>query len=96
MENFQIEDEQSEHTNISLIYSYTEYRLKLTNDSINALNTKLSSILAFSATSIIFSINLPNQAFIASPGHQYICYCCLWLKIVVCSNNISKRSWIST
>lgn len=84
MENFQIEDGQSEHTNISLIYSYTEYRLKLTNDSINALNTKLSSILAFSATSIIFSINLPNQAFIVIPGHQYICYCCLWLKIVVC------------
>lgn len=84
MEDPHSEDEQSEHTNINLIYSYTEYRLKLTNDSINALNTKLSAILAFSATSIIFSINLPNQAFLASPDRQYICYSCLVLKILVC------------
>ncbi|MBD1904083.1 hypothetical protein H6F53_01000 [Trichocoleus sp. FACHB-832] len=73
-----------EHTNISLIYSYTEYRIKLANDSINVLNTKLSSVLGFSATSIVFSINLPNQAFIPNPSYSYLCYSCLIIKIAVC------------
>ena len=76
--------EEKEHTNIKLIYEYTEYRLKLVNDSINALNTKLSAILGFSATSIVFSINLPNQAFITNPAENSLCYCCLLLKIIVC------------
>ena len=74
----------TEHTNIKLIYSYTEYRLKLANDSISALNTKLGSIIAFSGASIGFSINLPNKAFIVNSTDQYICYSCLSLKILVC------------
>jgi hypothetical protein len=78
------QDNEREHTNINLIYDYTEYRIKLTNDSINALNTKLSAVLGFSATSIIFSINLPNQAFIPNQEHLYFCYSCLILKTIVC------------
>lgn len=74
----------TEHTNIKLIYSYTEYRLKLTNDSISALNTKQGQIIGFSAASIAFSINLPNRAFLADATEHYICYSCLILKILVC------------
>jgi len=79
------EDSQtSQHSNIKLIYSYTEYRLKLANDSLNALNTKLGSIIAFSGAAISFSINLPNNAFLPGNAHAYICYLCLILKILVC------------
>lgn len=84
MDNPVKSEEDREYNNINLIYSYTEYRIKMTNDSINALNTKLSAVLGFSATSIIFSINLPNQAFIPNTRHEYLCYSCLILKIIVC------------
>lgn len=84
MKDSPIVDKEPEHTNIKLIYSYTEYRLKLANDSISALNTKLGSAIAFSGASIGFSINLPNKAFLLAPGDQYICYSCLILKMSVC------------
>ncbi|BDA75999.1 hypothetical protein CAL7716_101650 (plasmid) [Calothrix sp. PCC 7716] len=85
MENSPEEIKSSEHTNINLIHSYTDYRVKLANDSINALNTKLASIIAFSGASISFSINLPNKPFILSEAtQQYLCYTCLILKILVC------------
>ena len=84
MEDSRSEDEQNEHTNIDLIYNYTEYRLKLTKDSINVLNAKLGAVLAFSTISIIFLMNLPNQAYLTSPGSQYICYSCLILKVLAC------------
>jgi hypothetical protein len=79
-ENYQV----PERSNIELIYSYTEYRLKLTNDSLNALNTKLGSIIAFSGAAIGFSINLPNKAFIERSIAPYLCYSCLTFKILVC------------
>jgi len=73
-----------EHSNIKLIYSYTEYRIKLVNDSITALNTKLGSMIALSGASIGFSINLPYQAFIDACIYPDTCYSCLLLKILVC------------
>lgn len=77
---------QTEKSNVELIYSYTEYRLKLANDSLTALNTKLGSVIAFSGVAINFSINLPNQAFIPDPNQpDLICYTCLLLKMLVCS-----------
>ncbi len=84
MENSSEQTKEPEHTNIQLIYSYTEYRLKLANDSINALNTKLGSIIAFSGVSIGLSINLPNKAFTINSSAQYICYSCFIIKIIVC------------
>ena len=84
MENSSEQTKEPEHTNIQLIYSYTEYRLKLANESINALNTKIGSIIAFSGVSIGLTINLPNKAFITNFSAQYICYSCLIIKIVVC------------
>ncbi len=75
-------EESKKHSNFILIYNYTEYRIKLANESISALNTKLSAVLAFSATSIFFSINLPNQPFLPTSTHL-ICYTCLLLKISV-------------
>lgn len=72
-----------EHSNIKLIYVYTEYRLKLANDSLNVLNTKLGSIIAFSGAAIGFSINLPNGVFDIL-AEQLICYSCLIFKILVC------------
>ncbi len=88
MKNSPIVNQDIKHTNIKLIYSYTEYRLKLANDSISALNTKLGSVIAFSGASIGFSINLPNKAFLLAPGEQYICYSCLILKMIVCTTLI--------
>jgi hypothetical protein len=83
MENFPEIPQVSEQSNIKLIYNYTEYRLKLANDSLNSLNAKLGSIIAFSGAAIGFSINLPNQGF-GSTTEQLICYSCLILKILVC------------
>lgn len=86
MENHQKGTEKPEHTNIQFIYNYTENRMKLVNDSINALNTKLGSIIAFSGAAIGFSINLPNKAFITTDltESSYLCYLCLNLKIFLC------------
>lgn len=67
-----INKETMEHTNIDLIYNYTECRLALVNNSINQLNAKLNSILAFGVISTFLSVDLPNTDF------------CLWLKILVC------------
>ena len=61
-----------EHTNIDLIYSYTEYRITLVNNSINQLNAKLNSVLAFGVISTFLSVDLPDIYF------------CLWLKILIC------------
>lgn len=76
------DDERKEHNNIIIIYDYTQYRIKLTNDSINALNTKLSAVLGFSGVSIFFSINLPNQPFLTN-SIDLVCYSCLLLKVSV-------------
>jgi hypothetical protein len=76
--------ETPQHSNIKLIYSYTEYRIKLVNDSITALNTKFGSIIAFSGAAIGFSINLPNHAFIIESSPQLVCYSCLILKMLIC------------
>lgn len=84
MENPLENEQASERPNIELIYSYTEYRLKLTKDDLNSLNTKLGSIIAFSGAAIGFSINLPNRAFIEQVAEPYLCYSCLTLKILVC------------
>ena len=78
------QDNEREHTNINLIYNYTEYIIKFTTDKINALNAKISAILGFSVTAIIFSINLPNKAFISNEDTLDLCYSCLILKILVC------------
>jgi hypothetical protein len=83
------ETPQKDKSNIEQIYAYTEYRLKLANDSLSALNTKLGSVIAFSGAAISFSINLPNQAFIPDPDHpEIICYSCLILKMTVCASLI--------
>lgn len=83
MENSSETPQLPERSNIKLIYTYTEYRLKLANDSLNALNTKLGSIIAFSGAAIGFSINLPNRQF-SIVTEQLTCYSCLILKIFVC------------
>lgn len=85
MENYSEETQNKQHTNIELIYDYTKDWLKLVNDSINNLNTKLGSLLAFSGIAVGFSINLPNEAFLVNDStKQYFCYSCLILKILVC------------
>lgn len=59
-----------EHTNINLIYDYTEYRIALVNNSINQLNAKINSVLAFGVISVFLSVDLPGAYF------------CLWLKLL--------------
>ncbi|MGD1806894.1 hypothetical protein ACP6PL_15840 [Dapis sp. BLCC M126] len=44
----------------------------------------MSTVLGFSATSIVFSINLPNQPFLSTTTDSNLCYSCLILKIFVC------------
>lgn len=83
MENSLETSQTPDHSNIKLIYSYTEYRLKLASDSLNALNTKLGSVIAFSGAAIGFSINLPTKQF-GVIAEQVVCYSCLTLKILVC------------
>ena len=46
-----------EHTNIELIYNYTEYRIRLTNQNLNRLDIKLGIIFV---TSFLSLFNLPE------------------------------------
>lgn len=50
-----------EHTNIVLIYEYTESVLKSVNDSIRSLNTKLSSVIGFSGVLLKFTSDLRHD-----------------------------------
>lgn len=46
---------ETEHTNIGLIYEYTKSCLDGVNNSINSLNTKLSSVIGFSGVVLKFA-----------------------------------------
>jgi len=50
-----------EHTNITLIYEYTESVLKGVNDSIKSLNTKLSSVIGLSGVLLKFTSDLSHD-----------------------------------
>ncbi|NEP47044.1 MAG: hypothetical protein F6K35_50840 [Okeania sp. SIO2H7] len=70
------------HNNTDMIYDYTLYRLKLTNHSIDQLNSKLASIVAFSGLVIFFLINLPDSSP-SSVDVAYLCYSCFLIKMLI-------------
>jgi hypothetical protein len=74
----------TEHTNVELIYNYTESLLKARNDTITQLNGKLSTFLGFGGLLLRFSADLPQHSTpIDIPG--FPCSTCLLLKIVACA-----------
>lgn len=50
-----------EHTNIALIYEYTESVIKAANDSVRSLNTKLSGIIGLSGVLLKFAGDLEHS-----------------------------------
>lgn len=54
------------HSNIELIYSYTESLIKAQEESLNRLDTKLSAFLAFAGVSLRFAVELPNKSALAA------------------------------
>lgn len=80
----QYTDLEKEHTNIQLNYEYTESVLKNCNDSINSLNTKLSTFLGFAGLLLRFGFNLPLP--VKCPQLDILgweCTICLLLKLSV-------------
>jgi hypothetical protein len=70
--------ENPDHTNIDLIYQYTESRLKLASDNINNLNSRLGLSIGFSVLVIRFGIEVDNP-------HLRIMLCCAALISIVVS-----------
>lgn len=76
------------HNNVSLAYIYTKEVIEDTNKSLDALNTKLTAVLAFSGLLLRFSGDLPetNDFFVAA--RLVVCsffglavvFCCLGLQ----------------
>lgn len=58
-------NDEEQHSNIELIYSYTESLIKAQEESLNRLDTKLSAFLAFAGVSLRFAIDLPNKSALA-------------------------------
>jgi hypothetical protein len=52
-----------EKTNIDLIYSYTESYLKLRNESVRSLNTKLAGLIGFSGALLKPFTDLPSCSY---------------------------------
>ncbi len=73
----------TEHTNVELIYNYTESLLKARSDTITQLNGKLSTFLGFGGLLLRFSADLPDCSTpLDIPGFYFSS--CLLLKIVAC------------
>lgn len=68
------------HTNLDLIYEYTENVLNSTSRSIDDLNGRLTTVIGFSGALLVFTVNLPGKSL----DKNLECYPCLTLKILVC------------
>jgi hypothetical protein len=74
------------HTNIDLIYEYTESVFKNISDNIDKLNTRLTTVIGFSGILLRFAADLPNRGIIFDFPllHIHIEWLSLVLKIGVC------------
>ncbi|MBD2066176.1 hypothetical protein H6F93_01305 [Leptolyngbya sp. FACHB-671] len=81
MDNLTIEEQ--EQNNIDVIQQYTESAYKTVNDSINALDTKLTTVIGFSGLLIRFTSDLGagNQWLVIAK----ISICLLLIASVLCS-----------
>jgi hypothetical protein len=77
MENDNNIGEQNYKPNSRLFYTYTESAIKLLNDSINALNSKLSTVIGFAGVLLRFGVDLPGNI----PIGDTQCLSCLILKV---------------
>lgn len=83
-EKAQLSINSKEHTNVELIYSYTESLLKVRNDTITQINGKLSTFLGFGGLLLRFSADLPESSLsINVLGESY--NVCLVLKVITCT-----------
>lgn len=81
-----------DHTNLDLIYEYTENVLNSTSHSIDDLNGRLTTFIGFSGALLVFTVNLPGKSL----DKNLVCYPCLALKILVClalATSIVLSAW---
>jgi hypothetical protein len=79
-------NDKNKHTNIGLIYEYTENVVKSVGDNIEKLNTRLASVIGFSGILLRFVADLPNTGIkIDCPFlNIHLQSLCLVLKLGVC------------
>jgi hypothetical protein len=79
----QSSNNEEKRSNIELIYGYTEALLKVQEDSLNRLDTKLSAFLAFAGVLLRFASDLPNRSVLVKVPVLVI-YGSLLLKLLAC------------
>jgi hypothetical protein len=69
-------------TNIKLTYDYTLNSIKVVNESVDKINTKLGLVLTLSGILVNFGKDLPGyNLVIANMGLTYFCLSCYLLKL---------------
>jgi hypothetical protein len=69
-------------TNIKLTYDYTLNSIKVVNESVDKINTKLALVLTLSGILVNFGKDLPGYDLVISPtGLTYLCLSCYLLKL---------------
>jgi hypothetical protein len=69
-------------TNIKLTYDYTLSSIKVVNESIDKINTKLAIVLTLSGVLVNFGKDLPGYAVVAtSVNSTYPCLFCYLMKL---------------
>jgi hypothetical protein len=69
-------------TNIKLTYDYTLNSIKIVNESLDKINTKLGLCLTLSGILVNFGKDLPGyNLVIATTGLTYLCLSCYLLKL---------------
>jgi hypothetical protein len=81
-------DQQSnDPRNYKLAWDYTQSVMKLVNESINILNTKLNTLLGFNGILLRFALDLKGKDIMLSGSP---CYSCLIFKIGVCIFSVAS------
>ncbi len=69
-------------TNIKLTYDYTLNSIKVVNESVDKINTKLGLVLTLSGILVNFAKDLPGyNLVITKTGLTYLCLSCYLLKL---------------
>jgi hypothetical protein len=78
--------------NYKLAWDYAQSTMKLVNESISILNTKLNTLLGFNGILLRFALDLKGKNLIVE---GFPCYSCLTLKICVCLFSITSIFFIA-
>ncbi|WP_309729347.1 hypothetical protein [Chamaesiphon sp. OTE_75_metabat_556] len=68
-------------TNIKLTYDYTLNSIKVVNESVDKINTKLGLVLTLSGILVNFGKDLPGYNLVITKGLTYLCLSCYLLKL---------------